>query len=239
MIDLHTHILPGVDDGPRDLTGSLTMAEVAQANGIRVLVATPHIREDHPRVRPDEIAAMARAVDAELSAHGIDVRVVPGGELAITRAVDMSDDELRLVTLGGNGFDLLLETPHGALPSVFEPVALDLIRRGFRVTLAHPELSRDVQRRPEILRRLVDAGALVQLTASSLATARWSRRGALARRALKEGLVHVIASDAHSSTWRPPDLSPAAALGRLGTWLTDAVPRAILAGAELPAPPRG
>ena len=237
MIDLHTHILPGIDDGPRDLAGSLTMGEVAQANGIRVLVATPHIREDHPRVRPTEIAAMARAVDAELAAHGIGVRVAPGGELAITRAVDMSDDELRLVTLGGNGTDLLLETPHGALPSVFEPVTLELMQRGFRVTLAHPELSREIQRRPEILRRLVDAGALVQLTASSL-SARWSRRGALARRALKEGLVHVVASDAHSATWRPPDLTPAVALGRLGPWLTDAVPRAILAGTELPAPPR-
>lgn len=237
MIDLHTHILPGVDDGPRDLAGSLTMAEVAQANGIRVLVATPHIREDHPRVHPEEIAAMARAVDAEIGAHGIDVRVVPGGELAITRAVDMSDDDLRLVTLGANGSDLLLETPHGPLPSVFEPIALDLIARGFRVTLAHPELSRDIQRRPDVLRRLVDAGALVQLTASSLA-ARWSRRGALARRALKEGLVHVVASDAHAATWRPPDLSAAAGLGGLGTWLTDAAPRAILAGTELPPPPR-
>jgi protein-tyrosine phosphatase len=237
LIDLHTHILPGIDDGPRDLAGSLTMAEVAQANGIRVLVATPHIREDHPRVRPAEIAALARAIDAELAAHGIDVRVVPGGELAITRAVDMTDDELRLVTLGGNGTDLLLETPHGALPSVFETVAMDLMARGFRVTLAHPELSRDIQRRPDILRRLVDAGALVQVTASSL-EARWSRRGGLARRALKERLVHVVASDSHSATWRPPDLSAAAALGALGRWLTTDVPRALLDGAALPSAPR-
>jgi protein-tyrosine phosphatase len=233
LIDLHTHILPGVDDGPRDLAGSLTMAEVAQANGIRVLVATPHVREDHPRVRPSEIGDLARAVDAELASHGIDVRVVPGAELAITRAVDMSDDELRVVTLGGNGTDLLLETPHGPLPSVFETIARDLMARGFRVTLAHPELSRDVQKRPDVLRRLVEAGALVQLTAESL-DARWSRRGRLARQALKEGLAHVVASDAHSATWRPPDLSAARALGDLGRWLTVDAPRAILAGRELP-----
>ena len=237
MIDLHTHILPGVDDGPRDLAGTLTMAEVARDNGIRVLVATPHIREDYPRVRPQEIPELARAIDAELSEHGIDVRVVPGAEVAITRAVDMSDEELRLVTLAGNGRDLLLETPHGALPSVFETVALDLIGRGFRITLAHPELSRDIQKRPDILRRLVDAGALVQLTASSL-EARWSRRGAMARRALKEGLVHVVSSDAHSATWRPPDLSPVEPLGDLGRWLTVDAPQAILDGAELPSPQR-
>ncbi len=236
MIDLHTHILPGVDDGPRDLAGSLTMAEVAEANGIGVLVATPHIREDYPDAHPEEIAARAEGMDRELAAHGIGVRVVPGGELAITRAVDMDDEALRLVTLARNGRDLLLETPHGALPSVFEPIALELMGRGYRITLAHPELSRDMQRRPEILRRLVEAGALVQITASSL-SARWSRRGATARRALNDGLVHVVASDSHSASWRPPDLSPVASLGPLADWLTRAVPDAILSGAELPARP--
>jgi tyrosine-protein phosphatase YwqE len=76
------------------------------------------------------------------------------------------------------------------------------------------------------------------VTSSSL-SARWSRRGALVRRLLKERLVHVVASDSHSASWRPPDLRAAADLGRLGTWLTDAAPRAILAGTELPAAPRG
>ena len=237
MIDLHSHILPGIDDGPRDLAGTLTMAEVAVANGITTMVATPHIREDHPRVDPARVPELALALEADLAANGIDLRVVPGGELAITRAVDMDDDDLRAVTLGGNGTDLLVETPHEPLPSLFEPVVLSLIDRGFRVTLAHPELNPDMQRDLGRLARLVEAGALVQITASSL-EARWARRGRMVRKALKAGLVHVIASDAHAAEWRPPDLSAARALGAFGEWLTTDAPAAILAGQALPSPPR-
>ena len=236
MIDLHTHILPGIDDGPRDLSGSLQMADVARRNGITVLVATPHVREDYPAVEPREIPAMARDVERAFEHYGIRMSVAPGAELAITRAVDMDDDELRAVPLGANGRDILRETPHGPLPSLFDAVARDLQRRGFRITLAHPELSRELQGDPRLVREMVAGGALVQVTASSLAQ-RWSRRGRFARRLLRDGLVHVIASDSHSADWRPPDLTVARSLGRLGRWLTDSVPAAILAGAELPAPP--
>ena len=234
MIDLHTHVVPGIDDGARNMAASVTMAEVAAANGIRMLVATPHVREDFPNVDPAEIGDRARAVHEELARNGIPVAVVPGAELAISRAVDMSDAELRTITLGANGRDLLLETPHGRIPSIFDEVVHDLQRRGFRVTLAHPELS-DLRSSPERLRALVDSGALVQITAESLTT--WRRRGRFARSALKEGLVHVIASDAHASEWRPPDLSPARSFGPLGRWLTEDVPAALVEGRELPPRP--
>lgn len=236
MIDLHTHILPGIDDGPPDLSGSLAMAEVACRNGIATLVATPHVSEDFPDVEPRAIAAMAREVEASFEHYGIPLRVAPGAELAISRAVDMDDDELRALTLGANGRDLLLETPHGPLPSLFAEVARGLQRRGFRITIAHPELSRQLQSDPRLLRVLVGEGALVQVTAASLAE-RWSRRGRFARRLLRDGLVHVVASDSHSAEWRPPDLGPALALGAIGRWLTETVPAAILAGTDVPAPP--
>lgn len=236
MIDLHTHILPGIDDGPRDLTGTLTMAEVAVANGIDTMVATPHVREDYPRVRPAEVPELAEQLNATLEQNGIALRVVPGAELAITRAVDMSDEQLRQVTLAGNGRDLLLETPHGSMPSIFEPMVAELLRRGYRVTLAHPELNVDLQRDVQRLRDMVDAGALVQVTGESLG-ARWAKRGQAVRRFLKADLVHVVASDAHSSTWRPPDLSAASKTGALAPWLTRDVPAALLSGAELPPRP--
>jgi protein-tyrosine phosphatase len=239
LIDLHTHILPGVDDGPRDLAGSLTMAQLAEANGIAVLVATPHVREDHPRVVPERIPEMAQEIERSFVEYGIGVRVAPGAELAITRAVDMSEAELRTITLGGNGRDLLLETPHGPLPSLFEAVASDLQSRGFRITIAHPELSRDLHSDPSPVRRLVERGALVQVTASSLAAGRLARRTRLARRLLREGMVHVIASDSHSASWRPPDLSPARSLGApMARYLTETVPEAILSGDDVPRPPR-
>ena len=235
MIDLHSHIIPGIDDGPADLAGSLTMAEVAVAAGIETMVATPHIREDYPDVRPAELVGLVAELEAALGASGIPLRVVPGGELAISRAVDMSDADLREVTLGGNGTDLLVETPHGALPSLLEDVIGDLIRRGFRVTLAHPELSKGFQRDPDRLADLVGRGVLVQITASSLDAGRLSRKGQFTRRALRDGLVHVVASDSHAASWRPPDLSPALALGdNHARLLCEEIPAAILAGQNLP-----
>jgi len=145
VIDIHTHIIPGIDDGPPDMSGTVAMGEVAAANGIRMLAATPHVREDHPGVRPDEIAQRAEEVDGVLRGHGIDIWVAPGGELAITAMVDMSDSQLKDVTLGGNGRDLLVETPYGPLPYIFEELLGDLRRRGFRVTLAHPERNPTLQ----------------------------------------------------------------------------------------------
>jgi protein-tyrosine phosphatase len=237
VIDLHTHILPGLDDGPRDLPATLMMAEVAVENGITTIVGTPHIREDYPRVRPAELPGLAETLEGALADAGVPLRVLAGGELAITRAVDMSDDELRAVTLAQNGRDLLVETPHGPLPSIFDVVIADLQSRGFRVTLAHPELNADMRRGLDRLRSMVDAGALVQITAESLG-ARWARRGQWSRKALKAGLVHVVASDSHSAAWRPPDLGPARDLGALGEWLTRSAPAALLAGDELPPRPR-
>src|SRR3712207_82807 len=100
------------------MAGSVAMAAAAAGAGTRTLVATPHVREDHPRVVPSEIHERAREVNRVVRDYGLDVFVVPGAELALTRAVDMSDDELELVTLGGNGRDLLVETPYEAVPSV-------------------------------------------------------------------------------------------------------------------------
>lgn len=247
MVDLHSHIIPGVDDGPDDMTASVAMAEVAAHAGTGVIVATPHVREDHPGVRVEEIAGRAAEVDRVLRRHGVGVRVVPGGEVGLGAAISLSEEDLRRATLAGNGRDVLIETPFGALPSVFEELLSGLMDRELRVTLAHPEHNRDLQREPERLRRLVDRGVLVQVTADSLRAPRPSRSRRFAQRVLREGLVHAIASDGHSATWRPPDMRPGLEAARQALpearaeleWLVDAAPTAILAGEALgPRPSR-
>ena len=247
MIDIHTHIIPGIDDGPPDMVGTIAMAEVAVANGIRMLVATPHVREDHPGVRPDEIGQRAGEVDGVLRGHGIELWVAPGAELAITAMVDMSDSQLRAITLGGNGRDLLVETPYRALPYVFEELLADLRRRGFRVTLAHPEANPTLQQDAGRLGALVEAGYLTQLTASSLAARKRSPARDLAFTALERGWAHAIASDSHSADWRPPDLAgglgaaerAAPSMGEELRWLVTEAPFAILQGDKLsPRPER-
>ena len=245
MIDLHSHVLPGIDDGPGDIEGSVELAGAAVAAGIRTSVATPHLREDHPAVVVAELAGRVDQLNALLAQRAIDLTVVPGAEVALTRALGMSDTELRAATLGGNGRDVLLETPYGALPDGYEPFVERLMSRGFRVLAAHPERNPTMQSDPRRLGRLVEAGMLVQLTAASLQGRRRSRARALAFTALEQGWVHALGSDAHSARWRPPELMPAieAATRRLPAlaaelrWMVEEAPRAILEGRTLPPRP--
>lgn len=245
MVDIHSHVLPGLDDGPGQLEGSLAMARVAVRAGTRTLVATPHVRDDHPRVRPAELRERTSAFQAMLGRSEIGLTVASGAELDLGLAVGLSDEDLRQVTLGANDRDLLVETPFGELPSVFEDLLRDLAERGYRVTLAHPEHSRGFGRDLERLGPLVDRGVLVQVTAASFAAYRRSRPRALALELLRRGWVHVIASDGHSSERRPPDLRAGVEAAKRSLpgaaaevdWLVDVAPAAILRGDELPPRP--
>ena len=243
MIDLHTHVLPGVDDGPRDLRGSVAMAEVAAHGGTRTLVATPHVRADHPGVRPGEIAGRAREVEDALRERGIGIRVLPGGEVDLDAAEALGDDELRLASLGGAGRYLLVETPYGALPDDYEDRLAALVARGFDLVLAHPERNRTLQDDPDRLGALA-RDVLVQLTAGSLAEGRGGP-ATLASLALREGWATVLASDSHSATWRAPNLNVGAMTARKAFpeadaevgWMVEEAPRAIAEGRDLPPRP--
>jgi len=245
VIDLHTHVLPGIDDGPDDIAGSVAVAEVAAHGGIRTLVATPHLRADHPGVRPAELAGRARDLSEHLRARGLPVEVLPGAEVDLQAAAGLADEELALATLAGNGSDLLVETPYGPLPADFSERVLELAARGFRLTLAHPERSPSFQEHPEAVGALVERGVLVQLTARSL-SGRRAATATAARTLLEHGWAHVLASDAHAIDRRPPDLGAAVshaaevlphARAEL-EWMVTAAPRAILDGRPLPERPR-
>jgi protein-tyrosine phosphatase len=243
VIDLHTHVLPGIDDGPDDLAGSVAVAEVAAHGGIRTLVATPHLRADHPGVRPAELAGRARELSEHLRSRGLPVEVLPGAEVDLETAMGLADAELALATLAGNGRDLLLETPYAPLADDFEQRVMALAGRGFRLTLAHPERNPTVGANPEVIGALVARGVLVQLTGRSLG----GRRSSTARTLLEQGWAHVLASDAHAIDRRPPDLGSALrhaveALPHARAeleWMVTEAPRAILDGRPLPErPPR-
>ena len=245
MIDLHTHVLPGIDDGPDDLAGSVAVAEVAAHGGIRTLVATPHLRADHPGVRPAELAGRARELTEHLRARGLPVEVLPGAEVDLQTAAGLADEELALATLAGNGGDLLVETPYGPPADDFSERVMELAARGFRITLAHPERSPAFQEDPAAVGALVERGVLVQLTARSV-SGRRTASATTARTLLEHGWAHVLASDAHAIDRRPPDLG--AALSHAAEllpharaeleWMVTAAPRAILDGRPLPERPQ-
>jgi len=239
MIDLHCHLLPGLDDGPRDLADAIAMGRQAAASGMTAVCATPHIRHDHD-VRIFELPDRLALVSDALRAHGCSVQVLPGGEVAETIVDHLSDDELHAVSLGASGTWILLEPAPGPLSDSLDATVRRLESRGFRSLVAHPErhLSHDLIDR---LMGLVDAGALVQVTAATLA----EHPASIGMRMLAEaGVVHVLGSDAHSArAGRPVDLTAGlAALAEIPAmrphlgWISGQAPAAIVAGRDVVPP---
>ena len=246
LVDIHAHLLPGLDDGPDTLDESLEMARAAVAAGIGTVVATPHLREDFPGVRVEELAARCRAMEQELARAEIPLKVVSGAEVSLVWALEADEEQLRLASYGQRGHDLLIETPENV--SLLDRMLAPLTDRGYRITLAHPERTGDFQRRPERLEQLVREGALLQVNAASL-LGRWrNERGRLAVALCRHGLAHALASDGHrGQAWRPITDLPAAVAklaGGVGAdragWLASDGPAAILTGSPMPeAPPVG
>lgn len=240
MIDLHSHILPGVDDGAGSLEDSLEIARAAVDAGIGVIAATPHVRDDWPTTA-DVMESRVAELVSELERAGIPLDVQRGGEIAIEWLNRLPTDELRRFGLGGSRY-LLVETPYHGWPFGIGHVFFSLQEKGFAPVLAHPERNPDVQAHPERLEHLVEAGVLVQVTAASVD----GRIGKHARDCglwlIRNGLAHLLASDAHHASVRAVGMTAAAKAvggGALARWLTEVVPAAILADSEIPARPSG
>jgi protein-tyrosine phosphatase len=243
MIDLHTHVLAGIDDGPTTMEGSVALAVEEHRQGVEVLVATPHAHPDYPLVRLDELSARCDELRASLPLE-IDLEIVPGAELDLLWAQTASDEELRLASYGQRGDALLVETPYGSLPPTFDDLMFMLIARGYRLVLAHPERSSTFQADPRRLADLVHRGTIIQITAQALVAPRQSRVRRLATALIREGVAHVLASDAHSAaSLRPPLLSEAYHAAATidvhrARWMVEDAPAAILAGERLPQAPQ-
>jgi protein-tyrosine phosphatase len=238
MIDLHCHILPGVDDGSLDLADSLAMARQAVNEGIERVCATPHIRHDHD-VRVEQIAGRVEELNRALRYEGLAVEVLQGGEVAETAVEALSEEELGRVALGAGRW-ILLEPAPGPLSDTLIARVGHLAERGHRALIAHPErhLSADMYER---IAALINEGALVQATADFFLRERFADG---MRMLAEQGLVHVLSSDAHSSHGgRPLHLREAfdVLVGIEATaphleWMRETAPREIVEGMELEFP---
>lgn len=239
MIDLHCHILPALDDGAIDLEDSVAMARQAEADGIEIVCATPHIRSDHD-VQPEELEGRIEAVNFELERQGLAVRVAHGGEVADEALEEVADEKLRCVSLGKTGVWLLVEPRPGPITGDLIETVDQLAKRDFRCVIAHPERHAGADFR-ERLEALVERGALIQVTAKLIAEGPASP---VLIELAGHGLVHLLGSDAHSArAGRPVRLSDG--LARLGEvdcvrphldWVARDGPRAILAGEKVSPP---
>jgi protein-tyrosine phosphatase len=237
MIDLHCHLLPGVDDGPPDMETALAMARLHLAAGVRTVAATPHVAPDLPTA-PETIERGVRELTGALRAAELPLTVTTGAEIDLRCALEYDDEALRPLALGGGAW-LLIEAPLGRAPVPLEPVVGRLLERGHKVLIAHPERSPAVQRDPDVLRRLAAAGVLTQLTATSFSGRFGGTVQRFSERLLDDGLVHSVASDAHDPRRRPPgmrqELLDAGLAQEAVELLTEAVPAAVLAGGPMPA----
>jgi protein-tyrosine phosphatase len=244
-VDIHAHVLYGIDDGPTERADSEEMLRTAADSGTSTIVATPHLRSDFPDVHVGELAARGDELRAWIADQGLEIELVNGGEVGLVWALDADDEALRLVSFGQRGDDLLIETPTTTVG--IESLLYQVRTRGFRVTLAHPERSREFQRDASALEALVERGILLQVNADGLlGDARKSPTARLAQWLCVDGLVHALASDSHrAEQWRPVSVMPegvAAAAELVGAeraeWMAVDSPAAIVAGRPLPeAPP--
>jgi protein-tyrosine phosphatase len=240
VIDLHSHIIPGVDDGVRSLDEARRLARLAAGEGVEAIAATPHVRSDFPTTAEQMERGVAQLRE-DFVAAAIPLRVLHGGEVALERLADLEPDELRRFTIAQTGRYLLLETPYVGSPLALAPAVKSLRQAQITPLVAHPERNDDVQRRPELVQTLVDLGAVVQVTAASLdgRFGRATRRAA--RTLLARRLVHVLASDAHGPDRRDAGLTAAvAAVGDdgLAHYLVEEAPEAITLGVPIRPPPR-
>jgi protein-tyrosine phosphatase len=227
-VDLHFHLLPGVDDGPADLPASLALARAALAAGTSAVVATPHVRTDLGSTDAREIDARVRELRGALAEAGVDLEVLCGGELGHEMAYLMGQDELELLAQGPAGARwLLVETPFHGIDEDFHSATAALRSRGFGVLIAHPERSADASLDGAAgLRREIAAGSRAQLNALSLTGGHGEEARRSAWELLADGLVAVVASDAHGPS-RPPALRLAETALRAGG-LAPAAARALV-----------
>lgn len=245
MIDLHLHILPGVDDGPATLEESVEMARLAAADGCTTLIATPHQRaSSFPNL---DAALLRRRWEETREAVGDILRLELGAEVRADALLTKEIDAAR-ATSGSSGPLMLAGTRWMLVELDFygrgiqpETIVGELVARGIRPILAHPERVASIAGQPERARALVERGATMQITAGSVLGDFGRTARVASHDLLEDGLVHFLASDAHGVSWRPPGLSEARRLvaavygEEMARRLTEDNPLAVLEDRPLPA----
>jgi protein-tyrosine phosphatase len=239
VIDLHAHVLPGLDDGARTIDESADILALAASEGVTAVAATPHVRHDFP-TRPEQMEHGVASLRHELDARGIALTLLPGGELDYEEVAGRTTEELRRFALAGNDRYLLVEFPYVGWPLQLPAEVERLLVAGIVPVLAHPERNSAVAEQPRVLAPMVEAGALVQLTASSVTGGfgRGVRR--VAHELLESGLAQLIATDLHAPALGRAGLAAAAAAvsdESLSRWLVQDVPAAIVNDTPVPDRP--
>ncbi|MDC9500789.1 tyrosine-protein phosphatase [Pseudoalteromonas sp. Angola-18] len=211
MIDIHSHILPGIDDGAKDLSESLALLHIAQCDGITHMVATPHIHLGRFNNFAPSLKKDLSFLQNEAKSAGLSIKIALAAEVRLDVEL-MSliiDNKLPFIGQVNNTNYLLLELPHSHVPQGVEQFIKWLHKNNIKPIIPHPERNRDIQANPYYIDRLQQLNCEFQLTASSIQGEWGEQAQKISIDMLKRDWVSYVASDAHSVKRRPPILSKA------------------------------
>ena len=206
MIDIHCHILPGIDDGLPTIEESIEMARVAVSEGITKVIATPHHHNGHFDNERTAILQEVMSLNKELSREGINLDVLPGQEIRVCGDMVEDYERSQLLSVNDEGTYLFVEFPQDHVPAYTNKLLFDLQMKGLVPIIVHPERNQEMIENPKILYELVKEGALSQITASAVLGEKGKKMKRFTHELISNHLTHFIASDAHNTTSRPFDI---------------------------------
>jgi len=234
MIDIHSHIMPEIDDGARNLDEAIEMARIAAADGIKYMVSTPHMFNGlSSNPQPAEILERVRLLNEAIS--GIGVTILPGNEVHISHEIAEQAKEDRFTTINQQNY-MLVEFPQFTVPVGAHELLYRIQLERIRPILVHPERNGQIQNHPSLVAEFIERGVLIQITAMSVTGEFGPAAKACADVLLRHHCVHFLATDTHRPKSRPPILSrgrdaAAAIIGaEAAAALVDANPRAVIEG---------
>lgn len=243
MIDIHSHILPGIDDGVKTEDDAVEFARMAANDGVETIVATPHCKDGFYFNDRQKVLREVEKLRARLDAEGVGVRIEPGAEVHICPDLVLRVADGRAPTLMDNGRTLLLELSLSQYPMELETLVFELKLAGLEVVFAHPERIRYFQDDSSRYEAVINQGATGQITSGSVLGVFGTEVADFSEELMTKGLVQVLASDAHNVRGRPPVLSEAVEVA--ADWVGEAraiamvreAPQALLDGRTPELPP--
>lgn len=242
MIDIHSHIIPRIDDGVQSEEAAIELIRREGEGGTRTIIATPHVQSDRDLKDSQQIVDRLDALREVLREANVNVNVVPGAELYPSMGIVKALDEKRPITLAGKNRHVLVDLPMSFFPMDMDEILFEIQSRGITPILAHPERAGPFQEKPERLQAYVSRGVCCQVNARSLRGKYGPRAEECAVMFLRQRLAHFIASDAHAPRPEPILHSAREDIGddiddAYWTLLTVTSGQCVLDGEALPALP--
>ena len=206
MIDIHSHILPYIDDGAKDMDMAIEMAKIYLENGIKTVIATPHYIEKNISTSKEDTKNILEDLKIQLDREGLDLEIFLGNEAYISMDLIKDIEEGYMATLNGTRY-ILVELPMMDIPLYVENVIYELLLKGYVPIIAHPERNAKIIEDPNILYNLIEKGALAQLNLPSLEGKYGEEIQETAEILLKHNMIHFLGTDAHGSRRKSPRFS--------------------------------